>query len=256
MNTEHHDWQSAHEQLSRIAKERARLDCEEGGSLLRALRANVHLHLGFASFAEYIERLFGYSPRWTEEHLRVAESLETLPNLQNALRDGSIPWSTARELTRVATPQSEHAWLQVSRGRTLRQVEQLVAGHKPGDEPTDAPDPALRRHVLRVEGTAETFATFREAMAKLRRESDPPLDEDPALLLMARHVLAGPTDEGRSSYQVAVTVCSECNRGWQQGRGEQVEVDAPTGEMGSRDGQPVGPPPAHSPPAADHRWEP
>src|SRR6267142_3169887 len=106
MSTEHHDWQSAHEQLSRIAKERARLDCEEGRSLLRALRANVHLHLGFASFAEYIERLFGYSPRWTEERIRVAESLETLPDLQKALRDGSVPWSTARELTRVATPQS------------------------------------------------------------------------------------------------------------------------------------------------------
>ncbi len=224
MNTEHHDWQSAHEQLSRIAKERARLDCEEGGSLLRALRANVHLHLGFASFAEYIERLFGYSPRWTEERLRVAESLETLPHLQSALRDGAVPWSTARELTRVATAQSEHAWLQVSRGRTLRQVEQLVAGHKPGDEPTDAPDPALRRHVLRVEGTAETFATFREAMAKLRRESDAPLDEDTALLLMSRHVLAGPTDEGRSSYQVA----------------EQLEVDAAIVEMANCDAQHVG----------------
>src|SRR5712671_4772470 len=122
-------------------------------------------------------------------------------------------------------PQRELAWLEASRGRTLRQVEQLVAGHKPGDQPGDPADPSLRRHVLRMEVTAETFATFREAMAKLRRESNAPLDEDTALLLMARHVLAGPTDEGRSSYQVAVTICSECNRGWQQGRGEQLEVD-------------------------------
>src|SRR5258707_6517371 len=239
MSTEHLDWRAAHDELSRIAKERARLDSEEGGMLLRALRAQAHLHLGFGSFADYIERLFGYSPRWTEERLRVAESLETLPHLLNALRDGSVPWSTARELTRVATPQSEHAWLQASRGRTLRQVEQLVAGHKPGDEPTDARDPSLRRHVLRMEVTAETFATFREAMAKLRRESDVPLDEDTALLLLARHVLAGPTDEGRSSYQVAVTVCSECNRGWQQRRGEEIEVDAGIVEMPSLDAQHV-----------------
>src|SRR5258706_8715452 len=158
MSTEQPDGQIAPDELSRIAKERARLDCEEGGSLLRALRANVHLHLGFASFSEYIERLFGYSPRWTEERLRVAESLETLPDLQKALRDGSVPWSTARELTRVATPQSEHAWLQSSRGRTLRQVEQLVGGHKPGDEPSDSRDDWLCRHELRMEGTHETFA--------------------------------------------------------------------------------------------------
>src|SRR5258706_16307314 len=105
MINEQLDWRSAHDQLSRVAKERARLDCEDGGALLRALRANVHLHLGFASFAEYIERLFGYSPRWTEERLRVAEALEPLPHLQHALRDGSVPWSTVRELTRVATPE-------------------------------------------------------------------------------------------------------------------------------------------------------
>src|SRR5258708_11217259 len=77
-------------------------------------------------------------------------------------------------------------------------------------------------------------------MAKLRRESDAPLDEDTALLLMARHVLAGPTDEGRSSYQVAVTVCSDCNRGWQQGGGEQLEVDAAIVEMANCDAQHVG----------------
>jgi 5-methylcytosine-specific restriction endonuclease McrA len=240
------DWRSAHDQLSRVAKERARLDWEEGGSLLRALRANVHLHLGFATFAEYIERLFGYGPRWIEERLRVAAALETLPHLQHALRDGSVPWSTARELTRVATPQREHAWLEASRGRTLRQVEQLVAGHKPGDQPGDPADPSLRRHVLRMEVTAETFATFREAMAKLRRESNEPLDEDTALLLMARHILGGPTDEGRASYQVAVTVCSECNRAWQQGRGEQVEVDSDIVEMARCDAQHVGSIAAHS----------
>src|SRR5882724_2960340 len=106
MITEQLDWRSAHDQLSRVAKDRARLDEEEGGSLLRALRANVHLHLGFATFAEYIERLFGYSPRWTEERLRVAEALQALPNLQRALHDGAVPWSTARELTRVATPEN------------------------------------------------------------------------------------------------------------------------------------------------------
>src|SRR6476469_4195877 len=107
MSNEQPDWQTAHNHLTRIAKDRARLDQEEGDSLLRALRAKAHLHLGYATFAEYIERLFGYSPRWTEERLRVAEALETLPNLQQALHDAAVPWSTARELTRVATPESE-----------------------------------------------------------------------------------------------------------------------------------------------------
>ena len=125
------DWQQAHQKLSRLAKSRAGLDWEEGKALVGCLRAGVHLHLGFGSFAEYVERVFGYRPRWTEERLRVAEALETLPELEQSLRDGAIHWSTARELTRVAVAKTEHTWLEAARGRTVRQIEELVAGHPP-----------------------------------------------------------------------------------------------------------------------------
>src|SRR5215468_11034923 len=106
------DWRCVHEELLRLATTRARLDWEEGRSLLLGLRAGVHVHLGYGNFAEYIERLFGWKPRWTEERLRVAEALEALPELEQALRDGVVVWSTARELTRVATAQNEARWLQ------------------------------------------------------------------------------------------------------------------------------------------------
>jgi RuvA, C-terminal domain len=234
------DWQQAHHELSRLAKTRAHLDWEEGTWLVRALRAGVHQHLGFGSFAEYIERLFGYGPRWVEERLRVAEAIEQLPEMEQALRDGGINWSTARELTRVATAQTEGQWLEATRGRTARQVEEMVAGHEPGDQPGDLADPSLRRHVLRMEVSAETFATFREAMAKLRREAGESLEDDAALLLLARQALGGPSDEGRANYQVALTVCESCRRGWQQGLGEQVEVGAEVVEMARCDAQDVG----------------
>src|SRR5258707_3085173 len=84
------DWQRAHDELSRLARCRARLDWEEGRSLLDALRSGAHLHLGFGSFGEYIERLFGYTRRSTEERLRVAEALERLPRLEQALREGVV----------------------------------------------------------------------------------------------------------------------------------------------------------------------
>src|SRR6266702_989444 len=120
------DWRRAHEELSYLAKTRARHDWSEGVSMLQALRAGAHVHLGFASFAEYIERLFGYKPRWTQERVRMAESLESLPKLAQALRDGEVAWSVARELTRVATPDNETDWIRVAGGRTARQVEELV----------------------------------------------------------------------------------------------------------------------------------
>jgi hypothetical protein len=220
----HDEWQCAYEELVRVAKARAGLDWQEGRSLLAALRAGVHLHLGYGTFAELVERLFGYKPRWTEERLRVAEALESLPVLEQSLRDGAISWSAARELTRVATAASEDAWLAVARGRTVRQIEELVAGHAPGDLPESPRNAERQRHVLRFEVTAETSASLREALAQVRRDAGGPLDDDAALLAVARRILNGPSDSGRASYQIALTVCQSCGRGWQQGRGEQVEV--------------------------------
>jgi len=55
------DWRRAHEELSALAKTRAKLDWQEGRAMLQALRAGAHRALGFASFSEYIGRLFDYS---------------------------------------------------------------------------------------------------------------------------------------------------------------------------------------------------
>src|ERR1700710_895793 len=115
--------------------------------LLAAFRSGVHVRLGYGSFVEYIERLFGYAPRLTHDKLRVAEALEGLPQLAEALRDGKASWSSLRELTRVATFETEHAWLEAARGRTVREVEELVAGHRPGSLPADSVEASGRRQL-------------------------------------------------------------------------------------------------------------
>jgi len=233
-------WHRAHEELVRLAATRAGLDYDEGQWLLRAERSGVHVRLGYGSFREYVERLFGYSPRLVQEKLRVADALEGLPVLSAELEHGRLSFSAVRELSRVATAATEQAWLEAARGRSIREIEELVSGHKPGNLPEDPPDAAAKRHVLRLEVSGEAFATFREAMAKMRREAGEVLDDDAAVLLLCRRALEGPRDEGRSSYQVALTVCEHCRRGMQQGRGELVEVSAEIVEMAECDGQNVG----------------
>ena len=149
------------------------------------------------------------------------------------------------------------------KARTVRDIERLVAGHERGDRPGDAVRPLAVRHVLRFEVAAETLATFRHAMNELRKQSGEHLDDDSALLLMARHVLGSrealgskdladsqdladskdladsrkPTDgrtgadAGRASYQLALTLCEHCGRGFQDACGERLEVDAAIIEM-------------------------
>jgi len=233
-------WHRAHEELVRLAATRAGLDYEEGRWLLRAERSGVHVRLGYGSFREYVERLFGYSSRLVQEKLRVADALEGLPVLSAELEQGRTSFSAVRELSRVATRATERAWLEAARDRSIREIEGLVSGQKPGNLPEDAPDARAKRHVLRLEVSGEAFATFREAMAKMRHQAGEALDDDAAVLLLCRRALEGPRDEGRSSYQVALTVCEHCRRGMQQGRGELVEVSAEIVEMTECDGQNVG----------------
>jgi hypothetical protein len=120
------DWKQAHEQLVRLARSRAGLELEEGKWLLAAQRAGTHQHLGYGSVLEYAERLFGHAPRLTHEKLRVAAALERLPELEQALASGELTWSAVRELTRVATPETERAWKDHVRYKTVREVEKLV----------------------------------------------------------------------------------------------------------------------------------
>jgi hypothetical protein len=240
------EWALAHEALSRLRLKRAALDAEEGRWLLRAFRAVTHVHFGYASFGEYIERLFGLNRRTTEEKLRVAAALEELPELAEALRSGKLNWSAVRELSRVAVPDTERQWIAVARGSTAREVERMVSGLARGDRPTDRRRPEFVRHVLRFEVGAETLATFREAMKELQKRGDHRLDDDAALLLMAREVLGGPGDAGRASYQVVVTLCENCGRGFQHANGEMIELDPAIVEMCQCDAQKVPIAPSHA----------
>lgn len=100
----------------------------------------------------------------------------------------------------------------------------LVAGKVPGDAPETPHRPEARRHVLRFEVSADTYATFREAVATLRRDAGGSLNDDETLLALARHVLGGPRDGGRACYQVVLHVCPECESGAQLGDGALVPV--------------------------------
>ncbi|HEY3500099.1 MAG TPA: hypothetical protein VGK73_35660, partial [Polyangiaceae bacterium] len=100
-------WQRAHAELVRLAKHRAGLDDEEGRWLLVALREGTHVRFACGSFNEYSERMFGYGPKVTQEKLRVAEALEELPVIAGELRAGGLNFSVVKELTRVATRDTE-----------------------------------------------------------------------------------------------------------------------------------------------------
>lgn len=91
--------------------------------------------------------------------------------------------------------------------------------------------------MLRFEVSGQTLASFRDAVAKLRRDAGEHLNDDAMLLLLARHVLGGPTDAGRASYQVAIDICENCRRARQLADGERIGVSPAVAEMACCDAQ-------------------
>ena len=233
------DWRHVHERCRAVARRAAALDREIGRALLDAERARVWFYLGYGGIIEYGERLFGFAPKLTLERLRVAAALESLPQVDQALAAGRLCYSAVRELTRVAVAETEAEWLAAAAGKAVREIEQLVSGHVPGDRPGEGALPEARRHVLRFEVAADVFALVRQAVAALRQAHGGPLDDEQALAMMARLALGGPGDDGRASHQILVTLCERCGRGQQEGRGLLVAVDAEVVERAACDAQRV-----------------
>jgi hypothetical protein len=254
-------FEQLHRRLKRIVKARGALDAQEAAALREAQSTKMWRHFGCSSLIDYMEREMGYSPRAALERLRVANAIEELPVIADAMDQGSLSFSGARELTRIVTPQTQEAWLDAAADKSSRQIEEMVRGHKPGDLPSDAPDPSLRTKVLRFEVKLATAELERQALRKLEKERGEKLDNDAFIRALFLRVLeetgatvsgamaSGPTaseprndgrPDGRSRYQIAVTVCRECKRGWHDVGGESVELSPAAIECAQCDGQDIG----------------
>lgn len=253
-------FEQLHRRLKRIVKARGALDAQEAAALREAQGTKMWRHYGCSSLCDYMEREMGYTPRAALERLRVANAIEELPVIADAMDQGNLSFSGARELTRIVTPETQEAWLDAAADKTSRQIEEMVRGHKPGDLPTDAPDPALRTKVLRFEVKVSTAALERRAKQKLEKERGEPLDDDAFIRALFQRVLEPPRDndsaeesgkpasaagrgqpDGRSRYQIAVTICQECKRGWHHVGGETVELSPAAVACAECDGVDIGP---------------
>ena len=238
------DWREVDGQLRSLAVRRAALDAEEARLLREAERLQIWREVGMVSALDYLERVLGYAPHAAMERLRVARALEALPVIETALEAGQLSFSAVRELTRVATPATEAEWFARALGKNVRQVEDLVAGHTHGDRPDDPVDPNVQRHTVTLDLSAEVYARWRQAQTTLADERGARLDDDAFATQLLEGTFARTCEDGeptgRAKFQIMLTLCRHCNRGWQEGGGQQVLVDPETVERAKCDAQWVG----------------
>jgi hypothetical protein len=214
-------WKEIDRALRKIATRRAALDAEEARWIREAMRAEIWLELGMVSMLEYLEARLGYGPRAAQDRIRVALALDALPLLTSSLERGELPFTAVRELTRVATAKTEHAWREAARDKNVHEIEELVSGHAPGDLPSDPPRADLRLRTLSFAVRPETFAKVRQVQQLLEEEAGMRFDDDQLLSALCDAVLA-PND--RAPHQVVTFVCASCTHAEQQAPGKRFAI--------------------------------
>ena len=226
-----------------IAKRQRALDAEEAALLCIAARSRIWEQLGKASLLEYLEDIFGYSPKVAHERVRVALALEEMPDLLEALERGEVSYSALREVTRVATAETQREWLDSIRGKNLRQIEELARSRKKGAKPTDPADPNLKPRMRSFEITPATDALLRQARQALAGERGHFIEDDEFLAAMATALLEGGADSSAKAgakFQIRVTVCENCEQAWQEGAGRKIAISAADAARAECDAQRIG----------------
>lgn len=218
------EWKAIDRRLREYARHRATLDAAELHDLARAEELKIHYLCGHAHIYEYMERTLGYAPHAARERMRVARAIRALPLTAGALARGELSYSGVRELTRVATADTEEAWLAASQGMAANQIEKMVSGHMQGDRPEDPTTPDLRPRVVRLELPPEVYALWRQARTVIAEERGTEIGDADLVETLCRAVLAPGSGAAGPAHQIAYQQCPDCRRATQNGAGREIDV--------------------------------
>jgi hypothetical protein len=110
-----------------LAAALARHDLDLSRLALRLHRADGWRRLGYASEAQYARERLGSSRSSLRARRTLALRLERLPRVTAALAAAHIGVEAASQLVRIATAQTEAAWVERARSRTFKHLREEVA---------------------------------------------------------------------------------------------------------------------------------
>ena len=167
----------------------------------------LHQVLGFASVLQLARQRLGMSRSRASELLSTGRRLLALPLLDAAFARGELSWSKVRRLARVASADTEAAWIARASQVSIERVEQLVASSRPGDAPPEdggLPVTKLCVHLMMDPLQQEMWERARE---KLQAEFDETIPDERLADEMVRLILASNADgsvPGRRPTEVSV----------------------------------------------------
>ncbi len=106
-------------------------------------RRALHRELGHASLHLYATQALGFSDNRYWQFKRLADDLERLPALHEAVATGELGWTKAQQVARVATAETQAAWVERARTSSRRVLEADVKAARRKPVAGGAPQLAL-----------------------------------------------------------------------------------------------------------------
>ncbi len=126
--------------IQALVAERRELRPALGTLAVRLVKRRRYESLGFRSLGDYARERLGVTATVVREWARVSAALAGLPRLRAAVVAGEVSWSVARRAVAHASAETDAAFAEALRGRTLRAAEALLAAAFPGEAPVRVDD--------------------------------------------------------------------------------------------------------------------
>ena len=170
---------------------------------------------GFSSCVDWLAWRTGLTPTTARHQIRVAHALTCLPRTSEAMRQGLVSYTKVREITRVATPETEEELLEYARSGSAVQLRAFVRGWKRMEREGE-----LSAEEIRHQSRKLSVVIDGEGMYVVRGRLEP---EAGAALMRAIEAatLAETGETGRSELD-GVRVCAETSRRMAHGRDGEV----------------------------------
>ena len=212
-----------HDAITHAVRRKRAADHDLALLLRRCVDELLYRDLGYISITQYAEQAHSLGPSKTRALVRLADTMQHIPDLADAVRDGVIPWTKAREVARVITPTSAAEWLDHAQTVSNRELESLARHALTGDTVAQA---EARRHAsddlhrFVVTGlSSDQKRLIEDALERIRQDSA--IDRDDfsrgdALATVVQRFLADLDSDDASAppssvrFQRVVHVCDAC----------------------------------------------
>jgi len=198
--------------LKGLARSARAADAALASGLLEMKRLGHFRVLGYSRLQDYAEAELDLTRSKAKALVEIATRLESLPRVRAEFEAGELPWTKARQVGRVATPESEERWLARAHCLSNRGLEEEVAREK-GEAP---------RVRIVLELSASDAADLDDAIRALREERSEALDLGAAVVELCRRAMGPPAD--RPGHQIVIHECQTCAKASRDAFDGPIEV--------------------------------